>query len=72
MKDILIKNGFKSNTDQITWTKYNWTIRFSEEEIEVFNNPLYNLIGKYHKCSKSDENLENIIEDVNVFIEEGI
>ena len=72
MKDILEENGFKSESNEEVWTKFNWTIRFSKDEMEAFNNPLYNIIGKYHKCDITDENLKNTIEDINTFIEEGI
>ena len=72
MYDVLKNNGFVKELPENNWVKKNWTVRILDGEVEAFNNPLYNLLGKYHKCACTEENLKNIIDDINAYIEKGI
>lgn len=72
MYDVLKNNGFVKELPENSWVKKNWTVRILDGEVEAFNNPLYNLLGKYHKCVCTEENLKNIIDDINAYIEKGI
>lgn len=63
MEEILKKFNYKPTEDN-TWIKGEWTVRFDDELIEVFNNPDKN-VGEYYSSPIETINLQEILLDVD-------
>ena len=61
---LLRKNNFQYNVEESAWKKPNWIIRFDEDNIEVYNDPI-NKLSKNYYCEKySDQLLIDILDDI--------
>ncbi len=64
MKDIIINNGFKKGEFPNTFVKGDWTIRFDNELIEIFNDPDKSS-GKYIIYPISKIDIEDLLKEIN-------
>ena len=62
MEEILKKYNYKP-TENNTWVKGDWTVRFDNELVEVFNDPDINA-GEYYCSPIERANLEEILLSV--------
>jgi hypothetical protein len=71
MENALREAGFKRRLNWNVWIKDNWTIRFSVNEVEIFDDPVFNTPGKYYKGYINDTNILDVLEDIEKFISES-
>jgi hypothetical protein len=64
MEELLVKYGYKIDSESNEWRKDIWTIRVLFKELEVYNNPRINTPGKYYKCPYSLENLKEALDEI--------
>lgn len=63
MEEILKKFNYKPTEDN-TWIKGEWTVRFDDELIEVFNDPDKSS-GVYYSAPILNVDLETILEEID-------
>lgn len=64
MELYLMKRGWIQKDSPNEWTKYDWTIRFYENYIEVFNDPDKVDIPKYFLGKKDEVDLGLILDEI--------
>lgn len=65
MEKILKRNGFIYNNDERIWERYNWVIRFKNNQIEAYNEYPTVIESKYICLPNTVANLLDIIHDIN-------
>ena len=66
MEEMLMKYGYK-NVEPNTWVKCDWTIRFDEQLIEIFNDP-DKTPGKYYTYPIDKINLKDYLEEIDTYL----
>lgn len=66
METMLMNNGFTYMSESNEYKRDNWTIRFSSNTIEVFNDPEIS-DGKYYSGPINKVDLQQLIQDINEF-----
>ena len=66
IEQILNKNNFWYNSESNEYKKGNWTVRFDEDLIEVFNNPEKSK-GVYYCGPINKVDLETILDEIENF-----
>ena len=62
MEEILLERGFRKEEQE--YVRNNWSIRFDEDQIEIFNNPDKEE-GFYYIDSLEDLNLSDLLDDID-------
>jgi hypothetical protein len=62
IKRILTKRGFSKMRNRDTWTKGSWTVRFYENDIEVFDSITES--GRYLVDTVTRINIESVLDDI--------
>jgi len=62
IKMILTKRGFSKLRNRDTWTKGSWTVRFYENDIEIFDS--IEKSGKYLVDTIIRVNIESVLDDM--------
>lgn len=66
MEEILIKHNYK-NVESNTWIKYDWTVRFDNNLIEIFNDP-DKTPGRYYTAPLVKVDLEEILSEIDDYL----
>lgn len=62
MEEILIERGFRKEGQE--YIRNDWTVRFDEDQIEIFNNPDKEE-GFYYIDSLEELNLKDLLDDID-------
>lgn len=62
MEEILIERGFRKEGQE--YIRNNWTVRFDEDQIEIFNNPDKEE-GFYYIDSLEELNIKDLLDDID-------
>ena len=62
MEEILIERGFRKEGQE--YIRNNWTVRFDEDQIEIFNNPDKEK-GFYYIDSLEELNIKDLLDDID-------
>ena len=68
MEEILLERGFRKEEQE--YVRNNWSIRFDEDQIEIFNNPDKEE-GFYYIDSLEELNLNDLLDDID-YIEKNL
>jgi hypothetical protein len=67
MEEMLENAGFEKVENEDTWEKDTWTVRFFGDDMEVFNTPIDDEVGKYLRDKKDEADLEAILYYIDFF-----
>ena len=62
MEEILIERGFRKEGQE--YIRNNWTVRFDEDQIEIFNNPDKEE-GFYYIDSLEELHIKDLLDDID-------
>lgn len=66
MKKLIMDRGFIETENPNEYVRGDWTIRFDEKSIEVFNDP-DKATGVYYITSILRRELEEILDEIDTF-----
>ena len=68
MINVITNYGFRPSENEFEYVKGNWTVRIDGENIEVFNNPDLDKVGKYFIAPINKVDLEQLLSEIDDFI----
>lgn len=68
MNKIMRNFGYSEGYYPNEWKKKNWTVRFFDNEVEAYDNPLINTPGKYFHKDLDKIEVEDLLIEIDKFI----
>ncbi len=66
MEEMLMKHGYVSQNEN-EWTKGDWTIRLTNDSIEIFNNP-DKAPGRYYIGPHDKVDIEDYLNEIDDYL----
>ena len=66
MEMILLNRGYKKVNNLNEYVRGDWTVRFDNENIEVFNDP-DKMVGKYFVGPIDKVDIEQLLDEIDDF-----
>ena len=68
MEEILVQRGFLRDREHNGWRKNDWIIRFVNNDIEAYNDPVSKTINKYFYYNKSIVDLQDVLDEIDNYL----